>query len=297
MKHAYLIMAHNQFYILEILLKLIDDERNDIFLHIDKKVSNFNFNYFKKIVKKSNLYFTERYDVRWGDISLTMATINIVEEAVKNKQKYKYYHLLSGVDLPLKTQNQIHDFFKNKNNEFIHFCSEENRKKVMDRYVYSHFFIRYLKEKNKIYKTFKIIDKIIYLFQKITNIKPNKFNDLEIRVGSNWFSITENFAEYIIKNKKNIFKVYNHTKISDESFLQTLVYNSKFRKNLYKKGIENDDYMACLRYIDWERGNPYVWKIEDYNRLINSEYLFARKFDEKESRNLIDKIYNTLNRK
>ena len=167
----------------------------------------------------------------------------------------------------------------------------------MDRYVYSHFFIRYLKEKNKIYKTFKIIDKIIYLFQKITNIKPNKFNDLEIRVGSNWFSITENFAEYIIKNKKNIFKVYNHTKISDESFLQTLVYNSKFRKNLYKKGIENDDYMACLRYIDWERGNPYVWKIEDYNRLINSEYLFARKFDEKESRNLIDKIYNTLNRK
>lgn len=297
MKHAYLIMAHNQFYILEILLKLIDDERNDIFLHIDKKVSNFNFNYFKKIVKKSNLYFTKRYDVRWGDISLTMATINILEEAVKNKQKYKYYHLLSGVDLPLKTQNQIHDFFKNKNNEFIHFCSEENRKKVMDRYVYSHFFIKYLKERNKIYKTFKIIDKIIYLFQKITNIKPNKFNNLEIKVGSNWFSITESFAEYIIENRKNIFKVYNHTKISDESFLQTLVYNSKFRKNLYKKGIENDDYMACLRYIDWKRGNPYVWKIGDYNRLINSEYLFARKFDEKESKNLIDKIYNTLNRK
>lgn len=54
--------------------------------------------------------------------------------------------------------------------------------------------------------------------------------------------------------------------------------------------------MACLRYIDWTRGNPYVWKIEDYNRLINSDYLFARKFDEKISKNIIDKIYNTLNK-
>lgn len=41
MKHAYLIMVHNQFYVLEILLKLIDDERNDIFLHIDKKSIKF----------------------------------------------------------------------------------------------------------------------------------------------------------------------------------------------------------------------------------------------------------------
>lgn len=294
MKHAYLIMAHNQFYILEVLLKLIDDERNDIFLHIDKKVSNFNFNYFKTIVKKSDLYFTKRYDVRWADISQTMATIYILEEAVKNKQKYKYYHLLSGVDLPLKTQSQIHDFFKNKNNEFIHFCSEENRKNVIDRYIYLHFFTRYLREKNKIYKIFKLMDKVMYLFQKITNIKSTKFNNLEIRVGANWFSITDDFARYIVEKFSCIEELYNHTKMADESFLQTLAYNSKFRKKLYKQGIENNDYVACLRYIDWTRGNPYVWKIEDYNRLMNSEYLFARKFDEKQSKNLIDKIYNTL---
>ena len=46
-KHAYLIMAHNEFYILEKLLKLIDDERNDIYLHIDKKAKNFNFDKIK----------------------------------------------------------------------------------------------------------------------------------------------------------------------------------------------------------------------------------------------------------
>lgn len=42
-KHAYLIMAHNNFYILEKLLRLLDDSRNDIYVHIDKKVSEFDF--------------------------------------------------------------------------------------------------------------------------------------------------------------------------------------------------------------------------------------------------------------
>ena len=37
-RHAYLIMAHNEWELLNTLLSLIDDTRNDIFLHIDKKV-------------------------------------------------------------------------------------------------------------------------------------------------------------------------------------------------------------------------------------------------------------------
>ena len=36
-------MAHNNFYILEKLLHLLDDPRNDIYVHIDKKVSEFDF--------------------------------------------------------------------------------------------------------------------------------------------------------------------------------------------------------------------------------------------------------------
>ena len=36
-KHAYLIIAHDNFYTLEKLIKSIDDSRNDIYIHIDKK--------------------------------------------------------------------------------------------------------------------------------------------------------------------------------------------------------------------------------------------------------------------
>ena len=38
-KHAYLIMCHTNFDQLMRLLELLDDERNDIYLHIDKKAT------------------------------------------------------------------------------------------------------------------------------------------------------------------------------------------------------------------------------------------------------------------
>ena len=37
MKHAYLIIAHNEPFVLQTLLSLIDDRNNDVFLHIDKR--------------------------------------------------------------------------------------------------------------------------------------------------------------------------------------------------------------------------------------------------------------------
>lgn len=37
-KHAYLIMVHHNFKQLLFLISLLDDVRNDIYLHIDKKI-------------------------------------------------------------------------------------------------------------------------------------------------------------------------------------------------------------------------------------------------------------------
>ena len=37
-KHAYLIIAHNNWKQLSLLLSVLDDERNDIYIHIDNTV-------------------------------------------------------------------------------------------------------------------------------------------------------------------------------------------------------------------------------------------------------------------
>lgn len=47
LKHAYLIMAHNDPYVFHKLISLLDDERNDIFVHIDKKSDLSRFNNVK----------------------------------------------------------------------------------------------------------------------------------------------------------------------------------------------------------------------------------------------------------
>lgn len=52
MGHAYLVAAHHQMQLLQILLHLIDDERNEIYLHVDKKCKEFKEEEFCQIVKK-----------------------------------------------------------------------------------------------------------------------------------------------------------------------------------------------------------------------------------------------------
>lgn len=291
-RHAYLIMAHNEFDILEKQLILLDDYRNDLYIHIDKKVRNFDFDYYKNIVKKSNVYYVKRLDARWGDFSLVQSELILLKEATKSK--YKYYHLISGVDLPLKSNDEIHNFFNNHDGlEFIHFCTEEQSINVRDRVLQYHF-MRWCRTKNKYinYITSKI-NEILRIAQNRVNFKRKWDVNVKLKYGSQWFSITHELAEYVIKKEDWINKYFKYTLCSDELFLQTLVYNSKFKDKLYKKEM-NDDYTSCMRYIDWKRGGPYTFREEDFKELINSERIFARKFSSKVDNQIIVNIFNYL---
>lgn len=292
MKHAYLIMAHNEPYILEKLLKLIDDERNDIYLHIDKKWKNFDFEYFKSVVKKSRIYFTKRLDVRWGTYKQIECELLLFETA-SNNSKYAYYHLLSGVDMPLVNQDVIHSYFDgNKGKEFIHFdYYDKALPDTLYRVKYYHLFVSNKRNSNAIVR--RIFEKIYRFFikiQRIFKVDRLKKSKLEIRKGANWISITDDLVRYVLSQKKLIKKVFNYSLCADELFIQTLVYNSEFYKRVYK--TKDNDYMAVKRYIDWKRGEPYTFKSEDFDELINSDCFFARKFSTKVDKKIIDKIFD-----
>lgn len=295
-KHAYLIIAHNNFYILEKALKLIDDPRNDIYIHIDKKVKNFDFDKYKELVKKSKIIFIKRKSITWGDFSQIRCEVDLLKAAINNSdnQKYSYYHLLSGVDLPIKTQDYIHEFMdENSGLEFVHYAGKEEENNVKQRiniYYLISFHnstrnkkIKYIGQKMK-----NLCDKI----QKKININRLKKYDDEIKFGANWFSITDNLARYIVQNEKTINKHYKYSLCADELFLQTLVYNSKFKDNIYIKTM-NDEKESNMRYVDWTRGEPYTFKTMDFDELISSKCLFARKFSE-EDKEIVDKIFMHL---
>ncbi|EJT5920914.1 beta-1,6-N-acetylglucosaminyltransferase [Clostridium perfringens] len=293
-KHAYMIIAHNEFEILEKLIVLLDDERNDIYLHIDKKVKDFPFHYFKGLVKKSNIEFVERKDVRWGAPSQIECELELLKASTKNN--YSYYHLISGVDLPLKSQNEIHKFFEdNEGKEFIHFCSFKEAKHVENR-VKNYHFMKYYKSSNKLLGySVRNFNKIIGKLQKVVRFERKWDNSIKLCFGAQWFSITDELAKYVVSKEKWINNTFKFTTCSDELFLQTLVYNSKFYDNVYLKGI--NDYKTCMRYIDWKRGNPYVFRKENFKELIESDRLFARKFSSNIDNEIITKIFNYLNSK
>ena len=289
MKHAYLIIAHNEFGILEKLIKLIDDERNDVYIHIDKKVKNFDFEYFKKIPKYSEIKFVKRYDIAWGSFSMVECEVELLKNAVFSKIEYEYILLISGVDMILKSQEYINNFFEeNKGKEFVHFTYKDINDKTKERISLYNFFIR-----RKRGLILKILANIILTLQRIFGVNRLKNKNIEVQKGSQWFSITREFAEYIISKEDFIRKTFNHSYCADEVFVQTLIMNSEFKNNLFDKNFDDDHY-ACLRCIDWKRGNPWIFRKDDYDMLVNSNAIFARKFSEKVDKDIVDMIFINL---
>ena len=208
-KHAYLIIAHNNFYILKKLIALIDDERNDIYIHVDKKTKNFKKDDFINICKKSQINFIKRISVYWGDYSQVQCELNLLKAAIKGN--YQYYHLISGVDLPIKSQGYIHDFFdKNKNTEYVRFTDNWDHSRVGKLHI--------LNKLNRTNNPLLIKIKILlnkpfnYLYKKGYDYSQ-KFN-FSIKKGDNWFSITDSAAKYIVSQEKVIKKLFKYSLFS-----------------------------------------------------------------------------------
>lgn len=99
--HAYLIIAHDQFDLLESLLKCIDDERNDIYIHIDSH-SKLDISRIQSVLQNSRVEFVPRIHIRWGGFDMVRCEYELLEAAFESRHEYDYVHLLSGADLPLK---------------------------------------------------------------------------------------------------------------------------------------------------------------------------------------------------
>ncbi len=284
-KHAYLIIAHHQLELLKKLLALLDDRRNDIYIHLGKNMWD-DKDILQDTVKESALYFVSPMQVNWGGYSQIECELRLFSEA--SKRKYSYYHLLSGVDLPLKTQDEIHDFFQKHNGkEFIYFCPQSFCRKSLFKCAQYHFLQEKIGRRQK--GILYLIEKVLLTVQKKLRISRLKEN-IEYAMGANWVSITHELVCYILDKQKDIYEMFHATLCCDEFFIQTLVWNSPyFKARVFS--LEND-YFACLRLIDWSRGKPYIWRKSDYEQLIRAPHLFARKFDEETDSEIIDCIYD-----
>ncbi len=270
MKHAYLVIAHNEPQVLAQLVSTLDDDRNDFFIHIDAK-SDFEIMTKNICSQKSKLFFVNRHDIRWGDISQLETEFELFTFALKSG-KYDYFHLLSGVDLPIKRLDYICNFFENNaGKEFVEVNSDSNtiKNELYNKCLCYNFFAKHLKgDFGFFFRAFRFLLCKIQRFFKIQRHYP-----FLLYKGSNWVSISLGFCEYLVSLKEEILKNFKYTCCADEIFLQSVLMSSPFKDNIYVGGN--------LRFIDWHEGNssPKTFTVEDFDNIRNSTSLFARKFN------------------
>ena len=284
-KHAYLIMAHTQPELLKKLLKMLDNERNDIYLHIDSKAKDYPLDEIAAVLQKSKCIFTERTDVKWGSYSQINCEMILLKEAVKTE--HAYYHLLSGMDLPIKSQEQIFAFFEKYNGlEFVDEDDVAISEAALSRVKYTHKFY------GKAGSVKDILGALSVKGQKLLGVdKTQKYGNIIFQKGRNWFSITHGLAKLVVEKKDWIQEVFGKSVCGDELFLQTVARNSEYAEKICNPNTMPE--VPDTRYIDWKRGsnnNPYVFREDDFEELKNALGLFARKFDLNVDKKIVEKL-------
>lgn len=276
MKHAYLILAHGSYALLQRLVSAIDDERNDIFIHIDRKQKELP----RIQVRHSQLFLLdkERVSVFWGDVSVVAAEFALMASAYRQGE-YAYYHLLSGVDLPLKSQNDIHDFFEtHQGKEFIGFYDGADLSASLVRKVQRyHLFAQDFRGSGLVFLAKRIARALAIRVQELLGIK--RHTNIRFAKGTQWWSLTGALIESLLSKQDEILSLYKHTFCADEIAIQTYVYNSPFMEQVF---APEDEAKSSLRHIGWRDGALYDWTRADYEDLKHSTALFARKFNEED---------------
>ncbi|MBP5559039.1 MAG: hypothetical protein J6X71_04660 [Bacteroidales bacterium] len=274
-RHAYCIIAHLDPEMLHVMVAMLDHPLNDIYIHIDTKVDITPFLGAKTKWSKVE-YLPERMSVEWGSTSQIEAEILIFEYAF-NHGSYGYYHMMSGQDLPLMSQDALHDFFDRKHpgKEFVTINPRQDEKDIEYKTRYYHFFVKSLSDTQRSFSHYwhYYLHSACIKVQKLLGIR-RKY-PFVLKKSMHFVSVTHGFLSYLLERKEFIRKTFAHTLCGDEIFLQSILWDSPFRDNIF---IPQEGRPAALRNVMWVNHKAHIWKESDYDSLVSCPEVFALKF-------------------
>lgn len=260
MKHAILVIGHGENAdVLQETINILDDPDIDFYIHWDKR-----FKCPKLTSNYSSLVFVESMKNNWGS-DLQVIVEKRLLEAVADKN-YAYIHLISAQDMPLMTPKCFKDFFKN--DVYLGFFKMNG----LEERVKYYYPVRYLNLRKKPFLLKKVFVKGYITVQKLLKVDRLKNYQGSLKKGSNWFSFKGKYIKRVLNFEDSLFM---HSFLADELYIQTIL--NEFEND--PKNIGN------ARYIDWDRGRPYTFTIDDIaelKALVNTKYCFARKVADSE---------------
>jgi hypothetical protein len=305
MRVAYIILAHKYPEQLIRLIHKLNSKENTFLIHIDKNTSPEIYQLIKQELKAfPNVHFLNRYKTYWGSFQLVQATLEGIKTIFSKNIDCDYVSFLSGQDYPIKSNQYIESFLtKHHGKEFLQYSpiyssTANNQSFSINPDRIENWFINscilrldpfeipnWAGLKTRILVTLTYGLTVIKVLPKRRRF-PAGFQPFG---GSAFWSITKECANYIkefVEQNLNFLNFFRFAGIIDEIFFHTIILNSP-----YKENVINDD----LRYIVWSGeafkvSHPDVLNKGDFEKLMASPDLFARKFDATIDAEILDLI-------
>lgn len=292
-KHAYLYVIYNNYEVNEYSMRLVDDPRNTIFILIDVKSQPYDVNKIISQLKYSKVVVHPGFNAYWASHTQIQASFEMLELAYNYDPEFQYYHLFQGADLPIKTQDHIHQYFDAHYPEnFVEFNTLYYSFAPYKRQYY-HWFVNNAYFRHN--KFVKILNHGLVKVQQLLHFKRRV--DKKLYSGSACFSITDRFAKYALDHKDRLLKEYKYTLAGDELVLQTELMSTEFRDTIH--AFEQLQY-GNARLIEWKNernsNSPTEFTIKDYDKIISADehLLFARKFRSDIDPEIVKKVFDWL---
>lgn len=284
MKQAYLITAYKDAGSLFELAEMFT-KTGYVYIHIDKKSRTITDEDIERLNHIPNCAAIRKYDIKWGGFNHVRAILELVLMALAN-QEVSFVHLLTGEDYPLLPVEELDRLFVDDDRIYMSYIEPENLPSTVTvRYRYYNWF----QDKNVKNKFLWTLQNMTVKLQKLVGVFREGIGEFNrIYKGLVYISMPKEAAAYVIEyvaTHEDFWNDLYRCQVPEEFFFQTLFMNS----SKWADRVTDRE----LRYMDWSRGDgasPCYLLPEDYEKVMESGCVFARKFHPESSKELRDRI-------
>lgn len=250
------------------LQRALAHPRADIFLHVDKRTDPAPF------LEPGTIPVGKRIVVQWGGWDLVEATLVLLSESLA-RGCYSHFTHLSGQDYLLQPVDKILASLESHPGQWVDLAwtDDDRRARWSCYHVTTKHPLRRLAQ--------RAFRKFCLRPPRLRALPPG----LVYGCGSALWTLDHRAAEWtmdFLRRRPDVPRFFRNTIHTSEMFVHTLMRSSPFADQLGRHG----------HFIDWSRGGPHpeVLVQSDFDRLLRSEMLFARKFDSTRSESLADAL-------
>ncbi len=314
-KNLFMIMCHKNLSQVLLLSKTLLSSDSDVIVHIDSTVDNDEYTSFLDATKDiSNLYITpERIHGVLDTRSLGDIVFIMIEYTKARNLTYKNYCLMSGQDFPIKPINKINEnLLRNYPTPYIDCTPYNKRNWIFHKFKYTpllkkfnNFISNRFSRKNpirKILRVSSIIGQKCSQLLKLTSYDQLTKSGISLYGGSAWWILPDTAIDFIYNEYVSSSAIVNQlleTITPEETFFQTMTMLSPCKNAVHINPIEQIE-QNCKTWAYFSdvgkpfKGHPYIFTINEFDKLKVSPCWFARKFDTQQDCEIIKMIQNNL---